>query len=151
MADTVKEAIMKNIKTTLEAIQAGETYNNTIKSVQRWQQKGNSLVLVPCIVINAGPEDRTDDPNPLTSCDFTVYIDVWTRDESDSTDSILNSLFGDIIKALTADITRGGNAVETHILSVVPFETIEGQPYAGIIVETLIKYRHEQTDPETSG
>jgi hypothetical protein len=88
------------------------------------------------------------------TCRFTVYLDVWVRqDEGDpqSTDSILNSLLGDIEKAIIGDVTRGGNAKDTNIKSNVLFETMEGQPHAGIVVELEIIYQHKQNDPEVSG
>jgi len=151
MAGTIRENIFLDIVSTLEDISKDNGYNNDIESVQRWRQKGNSLAKVPCIVVNAGPEDKKPEPNPLTTCELSIFIDVWIRDDSDATDSVLNSLFGDIETALTEDITRGGYAVETQILSAIPFESIEGQSYAGLIIELKIIYRHEQTDPETSG
>ena len=79
---------------------------------------------------------------------------VWlAQDEDDpqSTDSILNSLLGDIERALLGDVTRGGNAKDTNIKSNVLFETMEGQPHAGIVVELEIIYQHKQIDPEVSG
>ena len=151
---TVRESILENIKATLETITEAGGYHNTIASVQRWRQSGNSLVNIPCIVINAGPETKEPVPNPFTTCHFTVYLDVWTRqDESDpiSTDTILNSLLGDIEKALAIDVTRGGFAKDTNIRSNVLFETAEGQPHAGIIIEIEVIYQHKQDDPEQSG
>ncbi|MFA5115804.1 MAG: hypothetical protein WC486_00810 [Candidatus Omnitrophota bacterium] len=151
---TVRESILENIKTALETITEAGGYHNTIASVQRWRQSGNSLVNIPCIVINAGQETKEPVPNPFATCRFTVYLDIWTRqDESDpaSTDAILNSLLGDVEKALMIDVTRGDFAKDTNIRSNVMFETAEGQPHAGIIIELEIVYQHRQTDPEIAG
>jgi hypothetical protein len=68
-----------------------------------------------------------------------------------ATDTLLNSLLGDIEKALMLDYTRGGVAKDTNIKSNVLFETLEGQPQAGIIIELEIIYQHKQNDPEVSG
>lgn len=151
---TVRESILENLKTTLEAISIANGYHNDIASVQRWRQSGNSLLNVPCIVINAGPEEKTPEPNPFTTCRFTVYLDVWMRQDAadpQPTDSLLNSLLGDIEKALMVDYTRGGFAKDTNIKSNVLFETLEGQPQAGIIIELEIIYQHKQDDPEVLG
>ncbi|MDP2943365.1 MAG: hypothetical protein Q8O36_07695 [Candidatus Omnitrophota bacterium] len=151
---TVRESILENIKTTLEAITEAGGYRNTIASVQRWRQSGNSLVNIPCIVINAGPETKEPVPNPFTTCRFTVYLDIWTRQDEPypaSTDVLLNSLLGDVEKALMIDITRGDFAKDTNIRSNVMFETAEGQPHAVIIIELEIVYQHRQTDPEIAG
>ena len=121
---TIRESILENLRTTLAEITAANGYHNDIASVQRWRQSGNSLLNIPCIVINAGPEEKDPIPNPFTTCRLTVYLDVWMRqDQSDPqpTDTLLNSLLGDIEKALMVDYTRGGFAKDTNIKSNVLF------------------------------
>ncbi|MCA9400382.1 MAG: hypothetical protein KC713_02055 [Candidatus Omnitrophica bacterium] len=147
---TIRERILANIKTTLEAITAVNGYSNTIASVQRWDKRGNPLRLVPCIVVNAGQEEKQMSPNPYFTCRLSVYLDVWIRqDDADSTatDVILSDILGDIEKALMIDNTRGGFAIDTNIKSNVPFETVEGQPHAGLTIELEILYQHKQSDP----
>ena len=151
---TVRENILENLRTVLSAIKTANGYSNDVQSVQRWRQQGNSLVAVPCVVINAGPEEKDPVPNPFMTCKFTVYLDVWTRqDDADpqSTDTILNSLLGDVEKAVMQDVTRGGFARDTNIKSNTLFETLEGQPYSGIVMEIEIIYQHKQGDPEVAG
>ncbi len=151
MADTIREKILENIKTILEGISIANGYNNDIASVQRWKQAGNSLIQVPCIIVNAGPEEKEQRPGLMSSCKFSCFVDVWIRhDENDnpgSTDKILNSLLGDIEKALMVDYQRNGNAVNTRILRNLSFETTEGQPYAGLIIDIEVEYRHKIDDP----
>ncbi len=151
---TIRENILANIKTTLEGITEANGYNNDIASVQRWMQRGNILKSVPCIVISAGQEDKRPEPNPLMSCRITVYLELYLRqNETDQTptDSLINSLLGDIEKALMLDYTRGGNALDTNIRAIIPFETQEGQVNAGAVIEIEILYQHQQNDPETAG
>ena len=151
---TIREQILENIKSTLETIRVAAGYANDIASVQRWLQKGNTFRLIPCIIINAGPEEIEQTPNPLVTCKFTVYLDVFVRQEETdtvSTDALLNSLLGDIEKALMIDYTRAGLAENTNIKSNMTFEAVEGQPNAGIVVELEIIYQHLITDPEQSG
>ena len=151
---TVRESILEHLRTTLVGITTANGFYNDIQSVQRWRQQGNSLVAVPCIVINAGPEEKDPVPNPFMTCRFTVYLDVWARqDDADpqSTDTILNSLLGDVEKAVVFDITRGGFAKDTNIKSNTLFETLEGQPFSGVVMELEIIYQHKQGDPEVAG
>ena len=151
---TIRENMLENIKSTLETIRVANSYANDIASVQRWLQKGNTFRLIPCIIINAGPEEIEQTPNPLVTCKLTVYLDVFIRQEETdtiSTDALLNSLLGDIEKALMVDYTRGGFAENTNIKSNMTFEAVEGQPNAGIVVELEIIYQHLITDPEQSG
>ena len=155
MGDTVREKIMQNIETTMDGISKANGYNNDIADVQRWRQGGNPRVNVPCIVINCGPEEKEQSQEPLTTCMLIVNIDVWIRHDEDdvpgSTDAILNSLLGDVEKALMVDITRGGYAVDTVSERNIPFAMDEGAPHAGITMDVGIHYRHKITDPETSG
>jgi hypothetical protein len=151
---TVRENILANIKTTLETVTTANGYDNTIASVQRWDKRGNPLRQVPCIVVSAGQERKTPVPNPFFTCHLTVYLDVWVRqDATDAlvTDSVLSSLLGDIEKAIVADYTRGGFAKDTVLHSSVPFESVEGQPHAGLIIEIEIVYQHKQGDPDVAG
>ena len=147
---TIRERILANIKTTLEAITIANGYVNTIASVQRWDKRGNPLRQVPCIVVNAGQEEKQMSPNPYFTCRLSVYLDVWIRqDEADATatDVILSGILGDIEKAIMIDNTRGGFAIDTNIKSNVPFETVEGQPHAGLTIELEVLYQHTQSDP----
>lgn len=151
---TVRENILANIKTTLEGITKENQYNNDIASVQRWLQRGNSLKMIPCIIITAGPESKNPAPNPLATCHLTVYLDIFFRQEetdANATDTLINSLLGDVEKALMVDNTRGGYAKDTNIQSNIPFETTEGQVNAGIVIELDIVYQHQLANPEASG
>ena len=151
---TIREQILENIKSTLETIRVANGYANDIASVQRWLQKGNTFRLIPCIIINAGPEEIEQTPNPLVTCRLVVYLDIFIRQEETdtaSTDTVLNRLLGDIAKALMVDYKRGGFAENTVIKSNMTFEAVEGQPNAGIVVELEIIYQHLITDPEQSG
>ncbi len=151
---TIREQILENIKSTLENIHVANGYANDIASVQRWLQKGNTFRSVPCIIINAGPEEIEQTPNPLVTCKLTVYLDVFIRQEETdtvSTDALLNSLLGDIEKALMVDHTRASLAENTTIKSNMAFEAVEGQPNAGIVVELEIIYQHLITNPEATG
>ena len=154
MSDSIRENILKNIKTTLEGITIANGCNNDVASVQRWKKQGNSLRQVSCIIINAGPEEKELVPNPLFTCRLLVYLDVWTtQDDNDTTDTdtLLSSLLSDVEKILMVDYSRGGYAIETTIKGNAPFETIEGEAFAGITIEVEILYRHQQTDPSIAG
>lgn len=147
MADSIREKILQNIETTLTAV-------TSLSSVQRWKMHGNTFLNVPCVIINAGPEPKQPSPNPLMACQLTVFLDLWIRQaETDTTptDTVLNNIFSDIETALMADVTRGGFAVDSLVKNSVPGATIEGEPSALLEIELEIHYRHQQSDPTTSG
>jgi len=150
MTTSRREYILQNIKTTLETITLAHGYNNTITNVQRWSQKGNNLQIIPAIIINSGMEGKQQEPNPQATCKFTVYLDVWTRqDDTDTTpsDQIISGLLLDVEKVLMVDYTRGGYAENTYIMNNVPFVTVEGMPSFGVQIELEITYKHLLTDP----
>jgi len=150
--ETVRERIFQNIKTVLEGVTIANGYNFdfTPATVQRWSMHGNRMVDMPMVVISPGDEDESSMPNPFEECLLTLYLDIFfVNDENDPvpTDTYLNRLQGDIKKAILQDSTRAGNAVDTDVLGTTPFETTEAQPYAGIIMEVRVRYRHLRTDP----
>jgi len=150
--ETVRERILANIKTTLEGITITNGYNFdfTSETVQRWSMHGNKLVDLPAVIISPGNEEEKSLPNNFEECVLGVYLDVFfVTEENDavSTDTYLNRLQGDMKKAILQDHTRGGEAIDTDVLGTTPFETTEGQPYAGIIMELGIRYRHLRLDP----
>jgi len=155
MPETVRERIIENIKTTLEGIKKASGYNFDFsgETVQRWSMHGNSLVNLPAVIISSGDEEERSSPYPLEECTLSVYLDVFyvnEENEETSTDTYLNRLQGDIKKAILEDHTRGGHAIDTNVLGTTPFETAEGQHYAGIIIELEIKYQHMRLDPAVS-
>ncbi len=150
--ETVRERILVNIKTTLEGITIanGYSFDFTAETVQRWSMHGNKLVDLPAVIISPGNEEEKSLPNNFEECVLSVYLDVFfVTEENDavSTDTYLNRLQGDMKKAILQDHTRGGEAIDTDVLGTTPFETTEGQPYAGIIMELGIRYRHLRFDP----
>ena len=150
--ETVRERILQNIKTVLEGVTIANGYNFDFMpaTVQRWSMHGNRMVDMPMVVISPGDEDESSMPNPFEECLLTLYLDIFfVNDENDPvpTDTYLNRLQGDIKKAILQDSTRAGNAVDTDVLGTTPFETTEAQPYAGIIMEVRVRYRHLRTDP----
>jgi len=152
--ETIRERILEHIKRTLEqiSIEAGYYFDFTEKTVQRWSMHGNRMIDLPMVVISPGDEEETSLLNGFEECVMSVYLDVFFinsegDDEEFSTDTYLSRLQGDIKKAVLIDYTRGGNAIDTDIAGTTPFETTEGQHYAGIIVELKIRYRHKRDNP----
>lgn len=150
MANTVRENILGNVKTTLEGITVVLGFANTIASVQRWDMRGKTSATTPYITIAAGTELKDPAPYPLYTCRMTVFVIVWVRQLSSDvtkTDSLFSLIVGDIEKALMTDPTRGGYAQNTVLRSNTPGESSDGEPEACMIIEVEILYRHRRDDP----
>lgn len=150
--ETVRERILANIKSTLENITQANGYNFDFSSqtVQRWSMHGNTPVDIPMIIITPGDEIEESSVHPFSECTLSVFLSVfYINDKNDAvpTDIYLNRLQGDIKKTVLLDYTRGGEAIDTDIVSTSPFVTTEGQHYAGLVIELKVKYRHLRNDP----
>lgn len=156
MADTVREKILADLKSTLEGLTTGNGYNFdfTSDTVQRQSIHGNSTTELPMIVVSPGDQSQKPLANALSHCSLEVFLPAfYTHQPTDSisTDGRLNQLEGDIKKIVMVDETRGGNALSTQVTSTSPFEPEEEQRYAGIVIALLIEYRHLTSDPESTG
>jgi hypothetical protein len=150
---TVKELIIEDVEKACKAIKRINGFDNNIEVVERWDQKGNDRAAIPCLFIHTGNETKENRPSLITGCTLTVHLDLWTVHDKEkypgSTDGLLNSFAYDIEKAVMQDIQRNDLAERTTVVSVDLFETVEGQPYAGVIATLEIKYKHKTGDPKT--
>jgi hypothetical protein len=126
-------------------------YENTLASVQRFMQTGLTVASVPTAVVNFDDERKSNGPADRATCTLSVSIDVWavhdTASVSGYTATLVDSLAADVEKAVMQDTTRGGNARECEVTSVVPFRLAEGQPFVGATVSLTITYVHDIADP----
>lgn len=155
MAETVRERILADIKSTLEGLTSANGYNFDFSpsDIQRWSMHGNSKVNLPAIMITAGNESQVPAGSSHEDCTIRVYLDAFfthNKDDTVDTDTYLNRLQGDIKKVIMEDYSRSNLAEDTLVVGSTPFETAEGQ-VAGITVEVEIKYRHLRSDPTATG
>lgn len=154
MSDSIRELIVKNRKAALETITVANGYDNTIASVQRRMQGGQTFTAVPVIIITEDDEDKTGEAaHPYIYKRLMIALSVVTRiDEaadSRSADEVLNSLRADVEKAWMADNTCGGYAIDTDYEGSGPLDVIEGQPEIGSFIMFSVQYRHKSKDPKT--
>lgn len=154
MPNSVRETIIANITTALGNVTTANGYNNTLASVQRFMQDGLSVASVPCAVVNFEQERKTVGPIDRVTVDLEVSVDVWavhdTTSVSGSTATLVDSLAADVEKAIMQDTSRGGNARDCRVDTVVPFRLTEGQPYVGATISLRIMYVHDISNPYTA-
>lgn len=156
MADSIRELILKNIKTTLEGVTTGNGYANTIASVQRFRQDGQDVSSVPSIMIIEG-DDTIEQEGPqagaysLVTRTLSVGLAIVHRQDlataTVTASEAMNSLIADIQKAMQVSYQRGGYALDTNEVSVSQVVAYENQPELESGIEYAIRYRHRRTDP----
>jgi len=159
MADSIAERIMQHLETTLESITTVNGYENTIDSVQRFQQEGqdpidgNGVLLLDGDdvvegMILAGAYDLISRRRHV---DLVIIgrqdLSVDTRSASE----YMNSLEQDVRKALQVDETRGGIAINTEETQANETDVQIGMPELRRVIGYDIRYRHRRTDPTIAG
>jgi len=144
MPDSIRELVMKNIKTTLAAISG-------IASVQRYRTGGQSQVAFPMIIIREGAEASKDEPigkitHHLTVDLLLIVVHDAATDARES-DEVMNSFLADAQKAMLADRSRGGHAVDTKLLGSEPLDVEDANTDVQQVCTWEIQYRHSNTDP----
>jgi hypothetical protein len=162
---TIRERIMKVLKTTLEGITVTNGYANTIPAggVQRFTQSGQVYNKSIVIVIHEGTDEPTEGPlagaQSLTTRKLDVALEVVTRHDeaadARASEEIVNTLRGDVEKALMSNPTwkEGATdlALKTFPPSFTPIFAFEGQRDLTFIAECTVQYRHRRTDPTALG
>lgn len=151
MADSYREQIVKDIKTALLTISTANGFNNTIASVQRPEQDGNSFSSSPMAIIVEGDEEGQDGPVELITKTLQIIIIAQMRQDTAtdtrSANEVLNSFAVDIHKAVMSDRTRNSIALDTKFISESQLQVEEGQPELARLIEFEVSYRHHNTDP----
>lgn len=147
---------MKNVQTALATITVANGYNNTVASVQRFNQAGQVLANTPALILMQGG-DNVDSEGPLagayslTSRSVSVSVVIIHRQDLDvdtrSAAEAMNSLIQDVQKAMLADYTRGGYAIDTSEIGIGELDAEDGEPELVQTVAFKINYRHRRTDP----
>ncbi len=156
MADSIRELILKNIKTTLEGVTVANGYLTTLASVQRFLQPGQTVASVPVVLILEGDDNVDQDgpqsgANSLVTRTLNVALLILHRQDmdtaTDSASEAMNDIIADIQQAMQVDYQRGGYALDTNEVSVSAIQAEEGQPELGCTMVYGIPYRHLRTNP----
>lgn len=115
---TRREVILTRVETRLKTITTGGGYANTVKKVSRDLFPVDRLndSEFPAIFIRGGPEALEYDTTETFRSQMTVRVEVWTQ-ATKNLSMALNSLIGDVFKALRADptLSLGGQAEVSDI------------------------------------
>jgi hypothetical protein len=157
MADSIREQITKAIAAKLATVTTANGYANTIASVQRFKQPGQTAVNVPVVILLEGEEAAHDGPmggNGYTTKRLNYFLAVFTRidssSDSRSADEVLNDILADLEQAVMASRTWSGLAIDTTPVSIGGIEAEDGQPEVGRTMQIEVLYRHREGVPRSA-
>ena len=136
---SVRESVAANIVTTLQSATSPVTPTYVTREPFKFDELSNAQF--PAILVQTAGEARRDvtvgdtgiTREGIISYELIGYV------KSTTIDSARNNLIETIEEALDADRTRGGNVLDTQVVSI---ETDEGTiaPIGGIIVTVEVMY-----------
>ena len=144
---SVRENIASNLVTTVQAISSP-----SIKKVSRQPFPLDELSQqqYPAVLIQTIEETKEDQElgsgakTRIANLEFGITGYVKTNE--DNIDTARNNLASAIETQLESDITRGGNALDTEVISI---ETDAGSlfPYGAVLMTIRVIYEHQSATP----
>lgn len=149
---------MKHVQSTLEGITVTNGYVHTLQAVERLQQQGQSSQSPMAVIIEG--DDRPIDVTSQDSGGLAIQRDLEVgivlevvQDEAidaRSASEAMNDLVADVQKALQADVSRGGHAMDTEELGIDPILIVEAKKKLICAMGYRVRYRHLRTDPRVN-
>lgn len=147
----VDEAILDNVVATLAAI-ATPSYHLTFKRAERFIPLNATQVQeYPSALVGTADITWSDALHFRLSGDMRFTVRALVEDREAHQESLAWAA-ADVRKALLADVTRGGLAVDTKVLAQSPFMLISeaGNAVTGVDVSVQVRFRHQYDDPNTA-
>lgn len=136
---SVREFVATNIVTTLQAATTPITPKYVTREPFEFSELSNAQF--PAILVQTATETREDVTigDDAIRREGIITYDLVGYVKSNTIDTARNELIETIEEALDADRTRGGNALDTQIVSI---ETDQGAitPVGGVIVTVNVMY-----------
>jgi hypothetical protein len=144
---SVRENIASNLVTTVQSVSSP-----SIKKVSRQPFPLDELSQqqYPAVLIQTIEETKEDQElgsgakTRIANLEFGITGYVKTNE--DNIDTARNNLASAIETQLESDITRGGNALDTEVISI---ETDAGSlfPYGAVLMTIRVTYEHQSATP----
>jgi hypothetical protein len=154
--ESIQEQIVKKIVAALGLITVAKGFDNTIASVQRLNQAGVDLAVVPTILVKEG--DCTVElgqsiaPSILRRMELLAVV-ITRQDETASSldlrsgGELVNSLVADVEKVIATNRTWDGLARQTDPPSYLEVEMDAETPHLARAVRFEVVYEHIRSDP----
>lgn len=150
--EPVKEQLLANLETTLAAIVEGADYYTTVRKVLRLDAAAPEINAFPAIVIvpiGTRYDNQRSQVVGAVAALYTVQLTLLVRTATDVATTI-ERFIRDVHKALFVDITRGGPAINTRVVSDEIFYPSDArEPIGGADLEVAIDFRTPRSNFNT--
>lgn len=140
---SAREDIATNIVTALKAIDEPVKVKYVTRDPFDFEKLSNAQF--PAILVRSADEDREDATLGGVSAQRlgTINYQLICYVKGGSLDTAKNNIIEAVEEALDVDLTRGGNALDTQVLSI---ETDEGSidPVGGVIITVRVLYQYQR-------
>lgn len=150
---SVKERIIRDIASTLEAIREVDGYSMDMKEVTRFRIAPWDVALLPAASVVGVREDFTPiegQPPRYNVVLAATITGVLTQDPTDDTEEAHNQFLRDVEQALQVDITRGGYASDTAVLATELELGFDDAPFGAPSLLVQVTYQRSRSDPTRS-
>lgn len=148
MANSIRELVLADLVTALEAITTANGYDIQVAQVFREPPNPETVVSLPAILVEESNEEILEEP--LGKWLKTLTIDLRCVVESQTqTSKEVNALIASVEKAVMVDPQRSLKAIDTMLAGNQKYVHEDLLPRALAVVQVRIRYRHELQDPYT--
>ncbi len=151
-AEPIRELILQDCESSLGAIDGTGAYHHALVSVERGKPAvPEDLKALPAAFIQEGEEMNVQDINLLVSRRLSITVEMWVRSDQDDLPTLTNRALGDLELALMADLTRGGQAIDTEVTG----RTVELDERPGVLgtarLQCAIDFQTLKKNPASKG
>jgi hypothetical protein len=152
-SESIRERIGQHVDTTLAAITGVGDYHCRLEFIARSSGLPGNLIDLPAVHVTEGTETVSDGPLPFLTRMLALTLRGWIRKDDDDGLPLAtwrNRLLQDLERALIADHTRGGLAINTRVAGTRILDDPDVDVVGAVELDLEILYRTKIGDPATS-
>lgn len=149
MSVSIREYVQVNVESAIAGVTTANGYTNTVRHHERARVAPYDGPF-PAVFIYDGGDTLQEEQSWCLAWIMTQELHCWLKSATAAANLAgeVNAFLADITKAVMADRTRGGYAIETKVRAVSPV-TVTGDNMGGFVVSVEIEYRTKPGDPYT--
>jgi hypothetical protein len=140
---SIREDIAKNLVDTIKAVKTPVAVKYATREPFDFDKLSNAQF--PAVLVRSSDEDREDSTvgGSMSQRMATINYQLICYVKGQIVDTARNNIIEAVEEALDVDRTRGGNALDTQIVSI---ETDEGSidPIGGVIITLRVLYQYQR-------